>query len=65
MRRLFALFVAQVVIFALAAGCATESSQSLKVAQVESAAVPYNGPRTSLVVGKFDNRSSFMRGLFS
>jgi len=65
MRRLFALFVAQVVIFALAAGCATQSSQSLKVAQVESAAVPYNGPRTSLVVGKFDNRSSFMRGLFS
>ncbi|HEX9135420.1 MAG TPA: CsgG/HfaB family protein [Nitrospirota bacterium] len=65
MRRLFALLVAQVVIYALVAGCATESSQSLKVSQVESASAPYNGPKTSLVVGKFDNRSSYMRGLFS
>ncbi len=65
MRRLFALLVAQVVISTLVAGCATESSQSLKVSQVESASVAYNGPKTSLVVGKFDNRSSFMRGLFS
>jgi curli biogenesis system outer membrane secretion channel CsgG len=65
MRRLYALLTAQVVIFTLVAGCATESSQSLKVAKVESAAVQYNGPKTSLVVGKFDNRSSFMRGLFS
>jgi curli biogenesis system outer membrane secretion channel CsgG len=65
MRRLFALLVAQVVLFTLVAGCATESSQSLKVSQVESASVAYNGPKTSLVVGKFDNRSSYMRGLFS
>ena len=65
MRRLFALLVAQVVLCTLAAGCATESSQSLKVSQVESASVAYNGPKTSLVVGKFDNRSSYMRGLFS
>ena len=65
MRRLFALLVAQVVLYTLVAGCATESSQSLKVSQVESASVAYNGPKTSLVVGKFDNRSSYMRGLFS
>lgn len=65
MRRIIALFVIQAVIFVAFAGCATESSQSLKVTQVDSAAVPYNGPKTSLVVGKFDNRSSFMRGLFS
>lgn len=65
MRRIIALFVTQAVFCVAFAGCATESSQSLKVAQVDSAAVPYNGPKTSLVVGKFDNRSSFMRGLFS
>jgi curli biogenesis system outer membrane secretion channel CsgG len=65
MRRIIALFVTQAVFCVAFAGCATESSQSLKVAQVDSAAVPYSGPKTSLVVGKFDNRSSFMRGLFS
>jgi len=65
MRRIITLFVIQAVICVAFAGCATESSQSLRVAQVDSAAVPYNGPKTSLVVGKFDNRSSFMRGLFS
>ncbi len=47
------------------AGCATESSQALVTPQVNSAKSAYNGPRGSLAVGKFDNRSSFMRGLFS
>ncbi|HEY1148056.1 MAG TPA: CsgG/HfaB family protein [Pseudoduganella sp.] len=47
------------------AGCATESSQALQVQTVASAARPYAGPRTLISVGKFDNRSSFMRGVFS
>lgn len=47
------------------AGCATESSRSLEVAKVQSAAAPYNGPKVSVAVGKFDNRSNFMRGVFS
>ena len=46
-------------------GCATESSQALAVPTVASAARPYAGPRTLIAVGKFDNRSSFMRGVFS
>jgi curli biogenesis system outer membrane secretion channel CsgG len=50
---------------ALAAGCATESSRTLKVEKVESAATPYAGQRLPITVGKFDNRSSFMRGVFS
>jgi curli biogenesis system outer membrane secretion channel CsgG len=50
---------------AVLAGCATESSQSLPVATVTSAAKPYVGPRAPIAVGKFDNRSSFMRGIFS
>ena len=33
--------------------------------KVASAARPYTGPRTLVAVGKFDNRSSFMRGVFS
>jgi curli biogenesis system outer membrane secretion channel CsgG len=52
--------------FALAmGGCATESSHTVQVEKVQAAATPYNGARVSLVIGKFDNRSSFMRGVFS
>jgi curli biogenesis system outer membrane secretion channel CsgG len=49
----------------LFAGCATESSRSVPVAKVESAATPYAGVRVPISVGKFDNRSSYMRGVFS
>jgi curli biogenesis system outer membrane secretion channel CsgG len=60
-----ALTVAGMATLALLAGCATESSQSLQVQQVTAAARPYSGPRAPISVGKFDNRSSAMRGVFS
>lgn len=47
------------------AGCATESSRTLEVAKVQAAAAPFNGTRLPVSVGKFDNRSTFMRGVFS
>lgn len=53
------------VIAATLAGCATETSRALEVPTVAAAARPYSGPRTLIAVGKFDNRSSFMRGIFS
>jgi curli biogenesis system outer membrane secretion channel CsgG len=46
-------------------GCATESSQSIAPQQVPSAKTAYGGTKSTVAVGKFDNRSSFMRGLFS
>jgi curli biogenesis system outer membrane secretion channel CsgG len=46
-------------------GCATETSQTVAPQQVHTAKTPYNGAKSTLAVGKFDNRSSFMRGLFS
>lgn len=46
-------------------GCATESSHSVAVQQVETASRPYAGVRSPISVGKFDNRSAYMRGLFS
>jgi curli biogenesis system outer membrane secretion channel CsgG len=49
----------------LASGCATETHQALVVEKVNSASTYYSGVKSSLVVGKFDNKSSFMRGLFS
>ena len=47
------------------AGCATESSHSVQVEKVQAAATSYNGVRVPISVGKFDNHSSFMRGVFS
>lgn len=47
------------------AGCAHESSQALQTQKVASADTYYSGPKSTLVVGNFDNRSSYMRGLFS
>lgn len=66
MRRLqFVLLAAATSSAALMTGCATESSQALAVQQVAVASRPYSGPRSPVAVGKFDNRSSFMRGVFS
>jgi curli biogenesis system outer membrane secretion channel CsgG len=46
-------------------GCATESHQAIQSEKVASAGTVYTGPKSTLVVGKFDNRSSYLRGLFS
>ncbi|PMS38737.1 curli biogenesis system outer membrane secretion channel CsgG [Trinickia symbiotica] len=46
-------------------GCATESSRSLAVPPVASAQKPFAGKPIGISVGKFDNRSSYMRGIFS
>lgn len=46
-------------------GCVTETSTAVAVQQVESVNRPYSGPRAPIAVGKFDNRSSYMRGIFS
>ncbi len=46
-------------------GCATQSHRAVEVKTVNSYNTAYSGPKTSLVVGKFDNRSNYMQGLFS
>jgi curli biogenesis system outer membrane secretion channel CsgG len=45
--------------------CVQEGSRTLPIQKVESAARPYSGVRVPVSVGQFDNRSSFMRGVFS
>jgi curli biogenesis system outer membrane secretion channel CsgG len=61
----FGTFLIAALAAATLAGCATETSQALAV----PTAAPVNrataGARTLISVGKFDNRSSFMRGIFS
>jgi curli biogenesis system outer membrane secretion channel CsgG len=47
-------------------GCASKETQrKLIVEKPEAAARIYSGQRAPLAVGKFDNRSDFMRGIFS
>ena len=66
MRRsnLISLLASAALCFTLG-GCATESSKSLAIQQVETASKPFTGTRTPISIGKFDNRSSYMRGIFS
>jgi curli biogenesis system outer membrane secretion channel CsgG len=46
-------------------GCASEASRVVQVEKVQAASTAYTGTRVPVAVGKFDNRSSFMRGVFS
>jgi len=49
------------------AGCASEGSRALTVQQTQAATTrsSYTGARPPVSVGKFDNRSNYMRGVFS
>jgi curli biogenesis system outer membrane secretion channel CsgG len=49
----------------LLSGCAVESHRALTPETVASAGTPYNGPKFALVVAKFQNRSTYMQGIFS
>ncbi|WP_044042304.1 CsgG/HfaB family protein [Caballeronia insecticola] len=50
---------------ALLSGCATEASRVVEVPGVASARTPFAGTPVPVSIGKFDNRSSYMRGVFS
>lgn len=59
-------FFLAIAIVTTSLGCAhQEESRVLPIQKVQSAGVVYNGPRVMVSVGKFDNRSSFMRGIFT
>lgn len=49
----------------LVTGCATESHRQIEPQKVETYQVSYQGPRTTMVVGNFDNRSNYLQGMFS
>jgi curli biogenesis system outer membrane secretion channel CsgG len=53
------------VTLALLSGCATESSRTVEPQKVAAAATPYVGARVPVSIGKFENRSPFLRGVFS
>jgi len=49
----------------LMTGCATESHQSIQAEKPMAAGRVYQGAKRAIAVGKFDNRSTYLRGLFS
>jgi curli biogenesis system outer membrane secretion channel CsgG len=60
-----ALAVSAAVVAFSFLGCATESSHAVQATKTASSQTTYTGPKSTLVIGNFDNRSSYMRGLFS
>lgn len=56
---------AAALLVCLLGGCATESSKVVPTEKVKAYDRPYSGTRTSITVGKFDNKSSYMNGVFS
>lgn len=53
------------LLLALVTGCATESHRALTPETVPASRTAYQGVKSVLVVGKFQNRSVYMRGIFS
>ena len=47
------------------AGCSTEAHRTLEPQTVASHGTAYSGPVHTLVLGKFQNRSTYMQGIFS
>lgn len=50
---------------ALVVGCVTESHRTLEAPTVVSHGTAYDGPTYTLVVGRFQNRSPYLRGAFA
>lgn len=45
--------------------CASESHRTIATETVATYGTDYSGPRTSMAIGKFQNSSPYMRGIFS
>lgn len=57
--------IAVLLAFAIT-GCATEQSRTVETpTTIQASQNSYKGAKSPIAVGKFDNRSSFMRGIFS
>ena len=59
------LLLASALAAATVVGCVRESHRTLEAPTVASHETPYGGDRYALVVGKFQNRSQYLRGAFA
>lgn len=54
-----------VILSAFHTGCATESHQAITPETVETYQTVYHGEKQIILVGKFQNRSNYLQGIFS
>jgi curli biogenesis system outer membrane secretion channel CsgG len=59
------MYLAAVLVAVITAGCATETHRTIVPETVATHGTSYSGQKYVIVVGKFQNRSTYMQGLFS
>lgn len=65
MNRVLSIFVVLATMLGVSACATTESNRVIEAQTVRTYNTAYDGPRYALVIGNFQNRSSYQRGLFS
>lgn len=65
MKTKFSAFAVLLPLLVLAGCTATESSRTIEAPKVAASYQPYQGQKSKLVVGKFQNRSNFQNGIFN
>ena len=63
--RLMSMSACAMLLVISVVGCATESRKVIQAETVRSHRTSYSGPRYTLVIGNFQNRSTYQRGIFS
>lgn len=58
-------YAVAILCVSLLSACATESKRAIVPEKVSSYQTAYSGPKSTLLVGSFNNRSNYMQGLFS
>ncbi len=53
------------LLWIITSGCATESHKTVKTESVDTYKTAYDGPKKTLSIGKFVNRSTYLNGIFS
>ena len=62
---MFFCLIVPLLVLNLLSCSTTERHRNLETGQTRAARESYYGPRSTIVIGNFDNRSSFMSGIFS
>jgi curli biogenesis system outer membrane secretion channel CsgG len=65
MNRLPSVSIPLLIVLFLTSCGTTETNQALPTQSVRAASTVYHGPKSSVVIGKFVNQSTYMRGIFS
>lgn len=63
MRKINLILIITILFFV--SGCATQSSKVIHIPKVKASKVPYKGIKAPISIGKFNNNSSYLRGIFS